>query len=214
MKEIIIVGAGDLGKEVVWLIEDINKHCPTYLILGFLDNDSRKTGKKFCGYQVLGSTKLLDEKYNNGRTYAVIALQDGSIRKKIVSGCNDFKLWEKIIHPSAVIAPSSRVGEGSVVFPNVTVSVDTQVGSFGLLYIQATVCNDCMLGNYVSVMSNAQVSERVGIGDECYLAAGSNIYPHRKLGSHVKVAVGAVVSKDCANEEKVGMKGMGFSLFK
>ena len=40
MKEIVIIGAGDLGREVVWLIEDINRLNPTYVILGFLDDDA------------------------------------------------------------------------------------------------------------------------------------------------------------------------------
>ena len=44
MKNIVIIGAGDLGKEIVWLIEDINKVKPTYVILGFLDDDTNKTG--------------------------------------------------------------------------------------------------------------------------------------------------------------------------
>ena len=35
MKEIVILGAGDFGKEVAWLIEEINKRTPTYIILGY-----------------------------------------------------------------------------------------------------------------------------------------------------------------------------------
>jgi pyrroline-5-carboxylate reductase len=34
MKNIVIIGAGDLGKELVWLIEDINKVNQTHVILG------------------------------------------------------------------------------------------------------------------------------------------------------------------------------------
>ena len=48
MKNIVIIGAGDLGKELVWLIEDINKVRPTYLILGFLDDDLSKDTYSFC----------------------------------------------------------------------------------------------------------------------------------------------------------------------
>ena len=61
MKNIVIIGAGDLGKEVVWLIEDINRVKPTYLILGFLDDDMSKNTYSFCGYRVLGGTDKLEE---------------------------------------------------------------------------------------------------------------------------------------------------------
>ena len=66
MKNIIIIGAGDLGKEVVWLIEDINKVQPTYVILGFLDDDIAKDGGEFYGYRVLGDTNQLERKDSGG----------------------------------------------------------------------------------------------------------------------------------------------------
>ena len=47
MKEIVILGAGDFGKEVAWLIEEINKRNPTYIILGYLDDDEKKIGQSF-----------------------------------------------------------------------------------------------------------------------------------------------------------------------
>ena len=61
MKNIVIIGAGDLGRELVWLIEDINKVKPTYVILGFLDMDERKAGREFYGYEVLGTEERLEE---------------------------------------------------------------------------------------------------------------------------------------------------------
>ena len=39
MKKIVILCAGDFGREIAWLIEDINAQKPTYEILGFLDDD-------------------------------------------------------------------------------------------------------------------------------------------------------------------------------
>ena len=36
MKDIVIIGAGGFGREVAWLIEDINKIEPQWNILGFV----------------------------------------------------------------------------------------------------------------------------------------------------------------------------------
>lgn len=182
MKNIVIIGAGDLGKEIVWLIEDINKRQPTYLILGFLDDDKEKSGTEFYGYKVLGGTEQLRELSSKMPLSAVVAIQDGSIRKKIVEEHPEFDHWETIIHPTAVIASTTSVGDGSVFFPQVTVSVDSELGSFGLYYIHSIICNDCLIGDYVSIMSGASISEHAEIGDECFIAAGACIYPHKKLG--------------------------------
>lgn len=165
MKNIVIIGAGDLGKEAVWLIEDINKHYPTYLILGFLDDDTDKTGGEFYGYKVLGTTELLETRYNDGQTGAIIAIKDGRVRERIANRHSTFNAWETIVHPNAVIASSSRIGRGGIVFPNVTVSVDTVIGDFALLYIQAVVLNDSEIGNFVSVMANTTVADHKRISD-------------------------------------------------
>ena len=84
MKNIVIIGAGDLGKEVVWLIEDINKVSPTYVILGFLDDDTDKIGDEFYGYRVLGKVDYLTELAAStplGGSYRYS--WDGSVRRKI-----------------------------------------------------------------------------------------------------------------------------------
>lgn len=214
MKNIVIIGAGDLGKEIVWLIEDINKKEPTYLILGFLDDDAKKHKGTFHGYRVLGNVKNLEKLSQKTPLSAVIAIQDGSIRRKIAEEHKKFFNWESIIHPTAVIASTSKIGKGSILFPQVTVSVDSNLGAFGLYYIHSTICNDCKIGDYVSIMSSASVSEHVEIGDECFLAAGSTVYPHKKLGNKVVVGVEATASRDYNDGAEVSEKGTGFSLFK
>lgn len=173
MKNIVIIGAGDLGKEVVWLIEDINQQNPSYLILGFLDDDAEKLGGEFYGYKVLGTIDQLEELSKRASFSAVIAIRDGDIRRRIVEERKNFVSWESIVHPTAVIAGTSPVGRGTIVFPQVTVSVDTKQGDFGLYYIHSTICNDCVIGDFVSLMSGSTVAERTTVSDGFLLAAGA-----------------------------------------
>ncbi len=203
MKNIVIIGAGDLGKEIVWLIEDINKIKPTYVILGFLDDDWMKDRNTFAGYRVLGGNARLEKLARSTPLSAVVAIQDGSIRRKIVESHPDFKNWESIIHPTAVLASSSSLGTGCLVFPHVTVSVDTRIGDFGLLYIHSNVCNDCSIGNYTTIMTGASLSEHVQVGNECFFSTGSCIAPHKSIGDSVKVAIEATVGKDYGNNVQI-----------
>lgn len=178
MKNIVIIGAGDLGKEIVWLIEDINKQCPTYVILGFLDDDSSKNAQEFFGYKVLGTTEYLDTLSVSTPVSAVIAIQDGATRRAIVEAHPHFSHWETIIHPMAVIAPESTLGEGSVLFPRVTVSVGTIIGRCSLLYINSTICNDCVIGDFTSIMTGTVVSEHSDIASGSFVPAGFCVTPH------------------------------------
>lgn len=182
MKNIVIIGAGDLGKEVVWLIEDINKITPTYLILGFLDDDPKKNGTDFYGYKVLGGTEKLTELGGKMPLNAVVAIQDGHVRKRLVEAHPEFDCWETIVHPTAVIASSCSVGKGNIIFPQVTFSVDTKIGDFGLYYIHASIGNDCVIGDYVSVMLNSVVGEHAELSELCRVDSGAKVEPHTSLG--------------------------------
>lgn len=180
MKNIVIIGAGDLGKELVWLIEDINKRNPTYLILGYLDDDISKNTYSFNGYRVLGDTSKLEELNKSTPFSAVLAIGDGKTRRKIVEMHPGFDSWETIIHPTAVIASSTKIGKGCIVFPHVTASVDSYFGKFCLIHIHAVVCNDCWIGNYASVMANATISEYAQIESESTICVGETILPRTK----------------------------------
>lgn len=194
MKNILIIGAGDLGKELVWLIEDINRVSPTYVILGFLDDDGAKFEGEFYGYRVLGGIDMLEKLSEEIPLYAVIAIQDGDIRHQIVEKHQEFTRWESIVHPTAVIAQTSPVNTGCILFPRVTISVDTKLGMFGLYYVNAIVCDDCTIGDYVTMMSGATVLEHTEIGDGCFLSAGSYVPPHRRIEAHTNIKIGLVVA--------------------
>lgn len=180
MKNIVIIGAGDLGKEIVWLIEDINKITPTYLIAGFLDDDKQKHGKEFCWYRVLGGLDYLEELSKKMPICAVVAVKDGKTRKQIVEAHPSFKNWETIVHPRATIAGSSTIGEGSVLFPNTTVSVDSKLGRFGIYYVNSMISNDCRLGDYVTTMFGAAVLEHAEVSDGSFLEPGAIVQPFDK----------------------------------
>ncbi|MEC1781329.1 PglD-related sugar-binding protein [Schinkia azotoformans] len=46
MKDLIIVGAGGHGREVLEWILDINEVKPTWNVLGFIDDDEKKLDEK------------------------------------------------------------------------------------------------------------------------------------------------------------------------
>lgn len=55
MKDIVIIGAGGFGREVAWLIEDINKVSSEWNIVGFVDDNESIQGTEINGYKVVGN---------------------------------------------------------------------------------------------------------------------------------------------------------------
>ena len=74
-KNLIIVGAGQLGV----LTSKIIKKSYNFQIVGFIDNDPRKKGKKINGIRVIGNDKVLKRKKE--KVSIVIAI--GDIKKRI-----------------------------------------------------------------------------------------------------------------------------------
>ena len=202
------MGAGELGKELIWLIEDINKKEPTWVILGFLD-DTKAAGDIYCGYPILGSMDQLETIREKDSFYAVIAVQNGSDKASIADKHKEFNRWATIIHPTAAVAPQSKIGVGSIIFPQVTVSVDTVIGKHSLLYIHAIVCNDCVFGDHVSIMSGVSIAEHVIIGDRTYVSAGCDVYPHITIGKDCNIVVGSTVEDNLEDGSIKGKKNKG-----
>ena len=203
MKEIVILGAGDFGKEVAWLIEEINKREPRYIILGYLDDDESKIGKQFNGYECLGPVASLTALNRNHHACAVIANQNGEIRRKFVEMFPGFDEWETLVHPSVNISDTSTMGKGCVVCAGGNISCNTKIGDFCLFNISVTMGHDCEIGNYVSIMSGSCVSGHVTIGDGAYLATNCTIIPGMKVGERAKVGAGSVVIRKVKPETTV-----------
>ncbi len=196
MREIVIIGAGDFGKEVAWLIEGINKVRPTYLLLGYMDDDENKIGREIGGYTVLGKVGYINELSQHHNLYATIAMQDVDAREALVNKLPNFSKWETLVHPSVDISDRTKLGEGCVVCAGVNISVDTVIGKHCLFNISATIGHDCVIGDYVSVMSGAKVSGHVKVGDKAYLATNCTIVPGMRIGEHATVGAGSVALRN------------------
>ena len=54
MKNLIIVGAGGFGREVLQCVKDINKVFQRWNIKGFIDDDPSALAKVECDYHIIG----------------------------------------------------------------------------------------------------------------------------------------------------------------
>lgn len=196
MKDIVIIGAGDFGKEVAWLIEDINKKEFTYNIVGFLDDDEKKIGQEVNGCQCLGPVSYLYEIAEKHDVCAVIAMQDGQVRKRIVEKLADFDHWETIIHPSVNFSPTSVIGKGCIICAGGNVSVNTTIQDQCVFNFSVTMGHDCVIEKYVSIMSGSCVSGHAVIQEGAYLSTNSTIVPGMRIGANAKVGAGSVVIRN------------------
>lgn len=88
MKDIVIIGAGGFGREVAWLIEDINKVNNEWNIVGFVDDNKSIQGTEINGYKVVGDIDWLKEQ----ELFVVNAIGDPIIKKKVMDRLDGAKI--------------------------------------------------------------------------------------------------------------------------
>jgi hypothetical protein len=149
MKDLVIVGHGGLAKEVVFLVESINRAEPVWRLLGYVGAQRESVGQKVGRYLVQG-----DDAWLAGRAEPLsVAQAIGNPRLLSVLRArylaNPHLTFPNLIHPQVSGDwPQIRLGEGNLVLNAAAFSTDITVGSFNIFNPGCTVAHDCVLGDY------------------------------------------------------------------
>ena len=195
MTDIIIVGAGGLGKDVQWLLERINEIEETWNILGYVD-DGIEAGSLVDDLPILGTVDYL---LQYEETLAVvIAVASAKVRRRIIEKLeqNDKLVFPNVIDPSAVLSKRIKMGKGIIILAGNILSVDIQLGDFCIFNADCTIGHDVVMESYVTVYPSANVSGCVKICHETEIGTGCHIIQGIKIGSNTIVGAGAVVIRE------------------
>ena len=203
MKDVIIVGAGGFGREVVQIINDNNKIKREYNILGFIDDNANALNGKKCNYAILDSISSHSPK---SECIYICAIANPLLKEKIMLQLkqNGAK-FESLIHHTASVSEYASLGEGLVAYPNSWIGADAIIGDFVTL-LSSNIGHDAQVGSFTTISSNCDLTREVNIGKRCFLGSSVSIIPERKIGDDVYICAGSVVFTNV----KEGRKVMGY----
>jgi len=125
MINLIIVGAGALGREVYAIAKDVDSLTDTSIsVKGFLDSNFDSIDKKHnIDAPVLGSENDIiiesDDRF-------VLAIGDPLIRDISAKALEEKGAkFETLIHPSAVISSGAQISQGCVLAHNTFIAIDS-----------------------------------------------------------------------------------------
>lgn len=156
-------------------------------VKGFIDDDEEK--KSFMNYPVKRLNKV-----NLKKDKVILGIGDNTIRKSLAESLN--VNFGSVIHPSAVISPSTIIGKGSVIIPQSVVNSGSKIGDHCIINTRASVGHDCTIGDYVHIAPGVTVSGNVSIGALSWIGAGATIIQDIKIGNNVLIGAGSVVVRD------------------
>lgn len=191
MSILLIVGAGGHGKVVAETAE-LLKQWDSVVFADDKFPELTRIGK----WPVVSSANFLDIE-KNGFTDFVVAVGDNKTRLKIQrEGLHSTLTPVCIVHPSAVISPTGKLGLGTVIFANAVVNADAVVGEACIINTAASVDHDCVLGDGVHISPGALLAGDVAVGHCSWLGIGSSVIQCTDIGENVVVGSGAAVVSD------------------
>lgn len=173
MKDIVIIGAGGIGREVAWIIEEINEVNPTWNIVGFVDENSEMWGKELNGYKVLGGLNILDKL--ESKPEVVVAISNCGVKKDIVARLNNKFDFATVIYPSVRISKYIEIGQGTIIYPGVILTVNTSIGNHVIISGNCGIGHDTVIGDFSSVLWGSFFSGFDIVGQECLVGVGTKV---------------------------------------
>ena len=162
---LIILGAGGYGRTIA----DIANQTDLYDRIEFLDDNASDgvigtiadvesfIDENICFYPAIGNNKLRDE----------LITRIGSAGGRVVS----------IVHQSAYISPTAKIGNGVAILPNASVGTNVVVADSCIINMNAIVDHDTVLGKCV------------------HLAPGAIVKGENHVPEYTKVESGTVVER-------------------
>jgi sugar O-acyltransferase (sialic acid O-acetyltransferase NeuD family) len=108
-------------------------------------------------------------------------------------------LMVSIIHPSAVVSPHARLGEGTVILANAVLNPFAHVGRAVILNTGCSVDHDCELADAVHVSPGARLGGNVRVGTGTWIGIGAAIKHGVSIGARSRIGAGAAVINDVAD---------------
>ena len=210
--DIIIIGAGGVGREVALIIEQINARTPKWNILGIVDDNESMWGKVVNGYVVLGGLSYLDRYRNKddityiNKPNIVVAIANYRVKKNIVDKLNDDFDFATIIHPDVFINESISIGAGTIIYPGVIMTTNITIGDHVIVSPKCGIGHDSIIKDYASLLWNVNISGNDLIEEGVLIGSGATVIQGKTVGQGSIIGAGAVVVKDVlSNTTNVGV---------
>jgi sugar O-acyltransferase (sialic acid O-acetyltransferase NeuD family) len=123
----------------------------------------------------------------------IVAIGENLTRKRLAE-----KIRHKFgtaIHPSAIISPYSRIGEGTVVLPGSIVNSGSVIGMHCIINTSGIVEHDSYIFDYVHIAPNVTLCGGVEIGEGTFIGAASTVLPNVKIGKWCVIGAGSVITQ-------------------
>lgn len=133
-----------------------------------------------------------------------IAIGENIARSKIFNylALNNLKT-PFVSHPSAIVSPSARFADATIVMPGVVINALATIGKGVICNTSSIIEHECSIGDFSHIAPGAVLAGNVSIGKHCFVGANSVIKQGVRIGDGVIIGAGSVVLGDVSDNSMV-----------
>jgi sugar O-acyltransferase (sialic acid O-acetyltransferase NeuD family) len=195
-EKLVVIGTGGLGREVMFMITELNNETAMYDILGLIDGDDSKVGTVVSGFKVLGTDDRLlqcDEETN-----VIIAIGSGKTRRLVYERLSvNKKLKFPSVYANNTVLPGNvTFGQGCIVLPSCVFSPNVAIGDFSVINPACTIAHDVIIEDFVTISPGVNIAGNVYIAKNASIGIGACVIQGISIGHNTIIGAGAAVVHD------------------
>lgn len=145
----------------------------------------------------ISESKFLCRKYS--RCLCILAIGKNSVRNDVfirVKTALPDAIFLNLIHPTAVVAASAKLGIGVIIMPQVVVGPNAVIKDGCILNTACVVEHECSIGAFSALAPRSVLGGNVKLGNQVNIGLGSVVRNNINITGHVFVGASSYVSKD------------------
>lgn len=194
VEPILLIGAGGHCKSCI----DVLSTLDNYQVVGIVDKQA-STVNEVLGMRVIGTDsdlELLIKKFTNV-LIALGQIKSPDLRIKLFQSAKSLGAsFPVVLSPTAYIAKTAMLGEGTICFHQTIVNASARIGSNCIINNKALIEHDTQVGSHCHISTGALVNGEVFIEDGCFIGSGAILHEGVKIGANSVIGAGIVVKED------------------
>ena len=194
MTELYIIGTGGAAKEIVQLVEQINRQEEKFKIQGFIVLEAVSKSIILLGteYELIEEKDFLQDVRN-----ASLVISNGfpARRESIYSKFKSYD-FPNLIHPDIDIHHTVRMGVGNILKVGIILTTDIVIGDNNYINRGVQLGHDVNIGNHNVINPGAILSGNVILEDCCMIGSMVCVIQNLSIKKSARVGAGAVVTKN------------------
>jgi sugar O-acyltransferase (sialic acid O-acetyltransferase NeuD family) len=201
MKQLIIIGAGGFGREVLAWARQSSGFGEAWGVKGFIDDNPDALNGLNVPAPWLG--RIEDHQPAADEVFVCamgIPVMKRRCYERIEARGGQFIT---LIHRTAVLGDEVKLGAGVILCPYAVVSGYNDLGKSVVVNMHATVDHDANVGDWTQINCHCDLTAGVQVGSEVWFSSHVAVAPRLRIGDRAYLGIGSAVLRDVEADSKV-----------